>query len=208
MYFQHLSIFKKLINWIARKKYNCLNIHTITSSDPDRVKKIFAAAPDCCCEFQKMSEFSSSPIGSTEQIARFVFSPMHINSKTGEIKPNIISHVFSRGCSVQRDTIAPHNEIERFVSNFLSSGDGKRSWDRVLIANCSDLRNITIESKRALCLYDTAEKNNPAHGEICLSREIPETYHAELRFEIMQVFKEVSPANYRNGDIYNRVLGS
>lgn len=205
MYSQLSLIFEQLLSKIYGKKYDCQKINSDTSGSSDRVNQIITAAPDCCCESCKMSKFSKSPIDGEECVARFVFSPMHINTKTGQIKPSIISHVFNRGCSIQRDTIAPDDEINRFISKFLSQEPSKRTWNKVLVGKCSDLRNILIDSKRALCLYDTAEKDNPAHGEICLSREISEADQLELRYEIMKTFSEISPNSYRNGRIHNHL---
>lgn len=200
-------MFKNLIKKFFGKKAecDCQKLNLDTKNKEDRVSLIYEAAPNCGCESQKTSKFSPHPIANKEWIARFVFSPMHINKK-GEIKPNIISHIFNRGCSVQRETIASNDELSRFVSDFLASDSkNERSWNRVLIATCSDLRNITIDNQKALCLYDTAEEHNPAHGEICLSRETPEADQAELRFEIMKVFSEFLPNDYRDGEIYNRL---
>jgi hypothetical protein len=202
-------VFKNLIKKFFGKKAecDCQKLNLDTTKKEDRVALIYEAAPDCGCESKKTSKFSPYPIANEELIARFVFSPIHINKKNGEIKPSIISHIFNRGCSIQRETIASNDELSRFVSDFLANDPKKeRSWNRVLIATCNNLRSITIDDQKALCLYDTAEERNPAHGEICLSREIPEANHAELRFEIMKVFSEYQPNDYRGGKIYNREL--
>lgn len=202
-------MFKNLIKKFFGKKAecDCQKLNLDTTKKEDRVALIYGAAPDCGCESQKTSKFSPYPIANEELIARFVFSPIHINKKNGEIKPSIISHIFNRGCSIQRETIASNDELSRFVSDFLANDPKKeRSWNRVLIATCNNLRSITIDNQKALCLYDTAEEHNPAHGEICLSREIPEANHAELRFEIMKVFSECQPNDYRGGKIYNSEL--
>lgn len=151
-----------------------------------------------------MSKFSSAPIDKNEYLSRFVFSPIHLNRK-GEIKPSLFSHVSTIGCSIQRETIASNDEIGNFISKFLRN-DIKYSWNGVLMAKSDDLRKVLVESTsaRALCLYDTAEKDNPSHGEIHQTVDINEADQIELRHDIMQAFvsaKKLTPNSYRNGDV-------
>lgn len=149
-----------------------------------------------------MSEHSPGPVIASEMVARFVFAPIHIHKKSGEVLPSVFSHAFNKGCSIQRETKAADDEIINFVKDFLA-GDSKRSWNGVLIANCGDLRNIKIDSnkERAFCVYDTAEKNNPAHAEFGQSQSMLEADIAELRHELFSVFssgKKILPKDYRN----------
>lgn len=204
-YSQISSGFKDFFNRFFGKKPDCQKVHLDTyNSKEKRVHQINVVAPDCCCEASSMSEFSPSPIKDEELVARFVFSPLHVN-KRGDIKPSVFSHIYNRGCSIQRETKASNEEINSFLVNFLS-GDAKRSWSRVLLAKCGDLRKILIEDKRALCLYDTASEDNPAHGEICVSREIPEADQLELRHAIKQAFSEaILPNDYRNSMTYEHL---
>ena len=151
-----------------------------------------------------MSKFSSAPVNDDEYLARFVFSPIHL-SKKGEIKPSLFSHVSTIGCSIQRETIASSDEIGSFISKFLSK-DTKYSWNSVLIAKTEILRKVLIESTnaRALCLYDTAEEDNPSHGEMHQMGSINEADQIELRHDILQAFvsaKKLTPNSYRNGDV-------
>lgn len=206
--FSRLSLeFKNLLNIFFGNKNNCQRINLATSSSKDRVNQINIAAPECCCENSKMSKFSPFPIENSESIARFIFSPMFIDKKNGKIKPSIFSHVSSKGCSVQRETNAKDDEITNFISDFLSKDVKEaQSWHSVLIADCEKLRKILINSKRAICVYDTSTKNNPAHGEICLTKEIAPENIAELRHELFQAFSTHEyPNNYRNSVIQNKL---
>lgn len=99
-------------------------------------------APDCCCEKTTMSKYSTSPINDEEFITRFVFSPLHVR-KTGEIKPNIYDHIIDKGCSIQREDLASHQEIVSFISAFLEKINKKKTkekdkikWHSVLSAKC------------------------------------------------------------------------
>lgn len=190
---------------------NCREINRRTyDSTANRVAEINAAAPDCACEKYRMSKHSSKPVENPEIIARFVFSPLHINLKNGEVKPNIFSHVFSAGCSVQRESVATNNELITFTNDFLSR-DEKRSWKGVLLAECHELRSIKMgnSSNRSACVYDTAEKANPAHGEICKTQHIvnPED-EVELRAALFSIFKSkamTSPLEYRDGVVLSNL---
>lgn len=131
---------------------------------------------------------------------------MHVHKKTGEILPSVFSHALTVGCSIQRDSIATHNELVKFVTDFLSS-DSKRIWKGVLTTECSRLRDLTIDNtqNRSICVYDTAERSNPAHGEFSKTQHIEEADHAELRHQLFTAFgdgKPISPNNYRDSAVW------
>jgi hypothetical protein len=123
----------------------------------------------------------------------------------GRAKPNVLSHVKTRGRSIQRDDIASNSEIVSFVKNFLENGD-ERIWKGVLLGRCQDVRNIRVDDdKRAVCVYDTANPGNISHGELCLSRQISEADEAEVRGELFTAFNNgvISlPDQYRNGSVW------
>ncbi len=194
---------RKLLNILFGKRLDCHKINSDTHNSSDkRVSLINEHAPDCRCEAFSMSEFSPSPIADTELISRFVFSPIHTDKKTGKFKPSLFSHIFDKGCSIQRETKATNNEMSSFVSDFLSK-DARFSWQAVVMAKCNNLRDILIDDKiRIICLYDTATKANPAHGEVCVSREISDADRLELRSLIFDAFNKTElPNDYRNGKI-------
>jgi hypothetical protein len=153
-----------------------------------------------------MSEHSPGVVENSEQLALFVFHPMHHIDKNGNAKPNIFSHVHSTGRSVQRDTVATTNEIIGFAHKFLDA-DERRIWKGVLLAKCNDLRDImTSDSNRSVCIYDTAEKSNPSHAEIGQTqRIIEEADQVELRHDLLVAFGEgkiLPPTLYRQGTIW------
>lgn len=155
-----------------------------------------------------MSKYSPGIIGGEERLARFIFSPMHTNSR-GVVKPSLFEHVHSRGCSIQRDSIAKDVEINAFVTNFLIAGNGRYSWLGVVSAKCSDVRDIRIDTDtdRFMCVFDTAEPSNPSHGEICRARVVDEADRVELRHSLWKAFNGgaiVKPSDYRLGQIGDR----
>ena len=71
-----------------------------------------------------MSAHSPDVVSIQETLARFVFSPMHIDRK-GKVKPSLFDQVHSSGCSVQRDSIATTGEITQFVRDFLKVAENR-----------------------------------------------------------------------------------
>gem|GEM_PF-537507 len=204
------SSLKRLIDSFFGNKINCQHINeNINERDDKRVAKINSAAPDCNCEKFRMSKHSPNVVGDDEVLARFVFSPIHVDKK-GKIKPSIFSHVFNVGCSIQRDSVAKSEELVNFAKTFLA-GDEKRSWEGVLLAKCNELKNIKANSvnSRAVCIYDSATADNPAHGEMSQSQYIIEEADiVELRHNLFETFnngRPVLPKDYRYGAIWEQL---
>ena len=130
--------------------------------------------------------------------------------KKGNVKPNGFSHVHSKGCSVQRDSVAKNDELLVFVKEFLSNKND-RSWRGVLFGQCHDMRNIMANKadRRAVCVYDTANPENPAHGELCQTLYvIDEADEVELRANLFVAFGNgalISPLQYRDGAIWDNL---
>lgn len=134
---------------------------------------------------------------------------MHVG-KTEALKPSIFSHVYLKGCSIQRHDIATTLELVSFASKFLDDNKNQ-AWKGVLLAKCDDLRNIKVggTSKRSVCAYDTAEKENPAHGEIGQTQYIiEEADKNELRHDLITAFGNgniIQPILYRSGTVWNNL---
>ncbi|WP_411728398.1 hypothetical protein [Methyloglobulus sp.] len=188
----------------------CECIHWLTNESEQRVPEFNSQAPDCVCEKHKANKYSPGTVENAEQITLFVFQPMHDIDKNGNAKPRIFSHISVKGRSVQRDTIATNNEFFNFVQNFLDDKND-RAWKGVLLAKCDIVRNILIENsdKRSVCIYDTAEKENPAHAEIFRTQHIiSEADNIELRRKLLAAFGNgniIQPNHYRQGTIWNNL---
>lgn len=187
----------------------CLRINADTHEcTKDRVKEFNKSCPDCVCESFLTSKHSPGRVSDNEQLSRFVFSPIHVGKKG--ILPAVFSHTFTVGCSIQRESIVSEPELVHFVKEFLA-GKADRSWHGVLTADNKALRNYTMDNsdRRAFCIYDTAEKHNPAHGEIHQARyEIDEADKIELRAKLFEAFNDgvpIIPSTYRNGSILNKI---
>lgn len=190
---------------------DCRAINQRTNPSSERVAEIDAAAPDCACEDYRMSKHSPSVVADSEQLAIYVFHPIQqISKKTGRVKPNVFSHVRTRGRSIQRDDIALNQEMIAFVKAFLA-GSEDRVWKGVVLGKCHDVRSIeadTQDKRRAVCVYDTANPGNISHGELCQTRHISEADQPELRAELFTAFgKGVirSPNQYRDGAVWSEL---
>lgn len=206
-FFRLFSWFKIPASIIAfRLQKKCKNLHLDTRENNERILAINDLAPDCCCEKHKTSPYSTGPVQNSEKIARFVFSPLSVNPKTGKIKNNIFGHAFTNGCSTQREDLASDDEIRAFKNKFIAS-DSRWTWYGTLITDCATLRSIGLprqQNIRAMCVYDTAEKDNPSHAEFFHSQiqEISEEDIVELRYELFEAFNvknPILPNSYRGG---------
>lgn len=156
-----------------------------------------------------MSYDSPYPIYDDERITRFVFIENHLRRDKKSVKPNFFSHADSKGCSIQRESIAEDAELVTFVKKYKEKNP-KDNWFGVATGRCQEIRGIlTDQGKRAYCVYDTGYKFNPAHGEICKTHHIEETDKAELRRHLMKVFHDglvIKSDKYRDGKIFSQIL--
>lgn len=183
-----------------------LNTETKTAERAStRVSEFNAALPNCACEICRTSKHSPSPVKDGELLTRFVMHPVHINTKTGEFKASLFSHVDQKGCSVQRENLATNLEL-RLVLDEVSRIAGKLSWHGVVSASAEDVRLARSQKSgsRLYWIYDTAEHDNPAHAEIGrASNDLSEEDCMELRIDLMKIFSPnatfVLPPQYRRG---------
>ena len=155
-----------------------------------------------------MNKFSPGIVESNELLARFVLLDMHLDKRTRKPKPNLFTHIATRGCSIQRDSRATSSEISGFLSEFLKTNSDAK-WHSVLIANCGRVRGLQMpgKSQRLLCVYDAVEKKrNPSHGEIYKTRHVSDDGDLpEMRRLLMRVFdadNPIPPSRYRSGAVW------
>ncbi len=156
-----------------------------------------------------MSRYSPGTVKDDEEIAFFLFHPQQIR-KNGGLRPDVFSYVFTQGRSIQRETIATDDELSDFVRNFLRGKSG-RKWHGVLLAEAARLREIKLQGidSRAICIYDTAERTNPSHAEVCAGLTIEDNGDGpELRRLLHLAFdadNPISRAEYRDGNVLSRL---
>lgn len=187
---------------------DCVAINRATNGQPNRVAQIDAVAPDCACESHPMSEYSPGPVTDYETLVRFVSSPLFYDKKKGRLKPNLFSHVATKGCSIVRELHATDSNVSEFVRN-LAIRD--QEWIGVVTATCKGIRAIRIADteRRPLCIYDMALPNNPAHAEICQTSAVAfDGDSNELRAHLMRCFGGglvEAPEAYRAGVILDHI---
>jgi hypothetical protein len=186
---------------------NCRKINQLSGlvDSKKRVAEFAAAAPNCTCEAEVCSEFSSAIVADIEVLSRFIFSPIHISeSGRSTIKPSAFSYAETGGCSVQRESIATDQELGQWMAGYKHAQSG-HLWQGVLTAKCLTVRNIKVSgAKRAAGVYDTAEKSNPSHAEIFHTEHVLEEDRLEIRRELMIAFNSnrlISPNVYRGGTL-------
>lgn len=187
-------------------KVDCQGVNQRTlDSKEQRVSEINAAAPDCSCEKYRMSKHSPGVVDNFEILARFIFSPIQFDKKKGKVTPAAFSHVYSKGCSIQRESIAQNDHVLLQVQQRLNSGDNF-VWKGVLLAQCHDIRRILVgDTHRAVCVYDTADPENSTHAELCQTQYvIDEADKVELRGTLFFAFGDlISPLQYRDGAVWD-----
>ena len=188
---------------------DCIEINQRTRGHTERVAEINSAAPDCTCELTQMSSYSSGPVSASESLARFIFSPVHVRPN-GSLKPSVFSHVASKGCSIQRDSIASSTEIGTFIVAFLSSNESL-GWLGLLIGRCEYVREIRVGDSihPAVCVYDTGNSDNPSHGEMGQTHYVVnEADGPELRRRLFVAFNNgemTQPTGFRAGQIWSEL---
>jgi hypothetical protein len=201
IYYRLKSVY---IRYIGGQRHCCALHERTTDKKKERARLIRKGAPHCACEQFRMSPLSPAPITASEPLRRFIFSPLHTHRKTGKILPNLFNQAFRDGCSIQREAHASDQELGAFVGGFLAAG-ADRKWMGTVVTSAAEIRAIELEGERAFAAYDTAEPQNPAHGEIFVARAISEADEVELRARLFSIFGDGSmePAvDYRGGRIW------
>lgn len=130
------------------------------------------AFPECECERVTVSDFSPGPVQDDEILIRTLYSPIHVNNQTQEIKPAAFDDVLKRGLSVDRKSHISQRELEiktrGKIEQDLEAGKRRDDFWGVTVADCSNVRSILAEERyRSFCIYDTATEDNRAHADIC-----------------------------------------
>lgn len=205
------SALKATLRWLLNLPNECERLFSSLPNDGNRIASLNSKSPDCICERSTTSKHSPRPVGEEEVLARFVFDPIHV-SRDGALKSSLFSHVNLRGCSVQRDTVATHEELVAFVQSFLTTQLTKKrdtKWHSVVIAPCKKIRSLMQGSatNRSVCVFDTAERTNPAHAELFQTQYvIDEADQLELRKVLLTSFSDcLTPSQFRNGAVLSTI---
>ena len=128
---------------------------------------------------------------------------MHLRNGKAEVKPNFFSQAETKGCSIQREAISTDEELKALVSAFERKCE--QQWQGALPSSSEDVRQIRLDDSegRAVCIYDTALRDNGGHADLLISEHVIE--HAdrlETRRKLLDAFnkgKVCDPKTYRDG---------
>jgi len=117
-----------------------------------------------------LSVYSPSTVSSSEDIARMVFSPLHIE-EDGTIKAAAFEDVRDKGLSVHRLDHAEEQTLKHLgdamASNATTAGRSKRDYIGYVKAFTGDIRKLIEDEKRLFCIYDTAKETEKSHADVC-----------------------------------------
>lgn len=117
-----------------------------------------------------LSGYSLNTVDSSEDIARMVFPPLHIE-EDGTIKAAAFEDVRDKGLSVHRLDYTEKQTLKHLgdtmVSNAATAGRSKRDYIGYVKALTDDIRKLIEDEKRLFCVYDTAKEREKSHADVC-----------------------------------------
>ncbi|MGC5830111.1 hypothetical protein LDP08_06025 [Ralstonia pseudosolanacearum] len=169
----------------------CRDFFEKHAHNKDKVKELQKVADPIAWEQESASQFSPGIVQNHETVARQVVHPTFFNDETQKIKPSWFDDITSRGFSTDR---LHHTTIEDAA---------KRALDRVEEWNKKNpektprslhsfgslpverIRSVECEGQRAFGVYDTGEKDNPAHADVCQVIPYKQSIEArDIRFQL------------------------
>ncbi|KEA51447.1 hypothetical protein DT73_17180 [Mangrovibacter sp. MFB070] len=129
-------------------------------------------------EKETVSEYSPGIISNEEYVCRQVFSPIHYDSDTGEIKSAAFDDVTNKGLSVNRlsclDEAGIHQlGITKAENDNVRKGNSERVYLGFAKSNVNEIRRIidkfedSDKEKRIFAVYDSSLADVPSHADIC-----------------------------------------
>ena len=161
-----------------------------------RCKRLLEGEADVCqcsIENQTVSEFSPGVVGDDEDVARNVYSPIHINNETGEVLPTFFSDVKDKGLSVNRiEHVSAQGMREMGLIKLktdLANGKTDRTYEGFVRAKADNIRAVSDENGRSFCVLDTALEGNVSHADVCQSMGIrTRSENKEIRKKLYDIF--------------------
>ncbi|MCB4781690.1 MAG: hypothetical protein LGB70_02410 [Sulfurovum sp.] len=117
-----------------------------------------------------LSDYSPNVVRSSEDIARMVFSPLHID-EDGTIKASAFDDVRDKGLSVHRLKYTKSGTLkiigDAMASNAVGAGRSHRDYIGYVKALTEDIRKLMEGEQRLFCVYDTAKEEEKSHADVC-----------------------------------------
>lgn len=168
----------------------CQSIPELLALEPrDKAcERVANAFPGCRCEAETIVPgLSPGPVGNKEILARFVTTE-YWDEQTGKVKSAAFAHAGTVGMSVTR--LDHRSEEELKMQERSKDGEPEpRRYVGYLLARCEDIRQIRSDGPQAFGTYDTAQRDNPAHADVCQAQAIrARSKGSELRRALQRAF--------------------
>ncbi|MBT3060816.1 MAG: hypothetical protein AB2696_01650 [Candidatus Thiodiazotropha sp.] len=149
---------------------------------------------ECSNESTSVSKFSPSPVKSDEQIARQIFTPIHIDTETGKVKPAAFTDA-EKGMSTNRLSIACLKDInllgEKKAEIDRDKGKKDREFIGLITANVGNIRAIqSSKQSRQFCIFDTAKQDDQSHADVCQILTGSKGEKSDARRKLMKQFTD------------------
>ena len=151
----------------------CMAFFKLNSNKPDLVKLLQKSPAAEAWEKLTASEHSPGPVNDEETLCRQIFSPIHVDADTQQLKPTAFDDASNKGLSTDRLAFCDLEAVKTTgvrraeESNQGLSADKQRALHSVALINTRDIRLITYDIKRAFGVYDTGLPHNQFHADVC-----------------------------------------
>lgn len=123
----------------------------------------------------KTSKYSPGVVGNEEIIVRQIFSPIHFDEDTGDVKTAAFEDASNKGLSVNRLAHASSEEIhhlgEEKASTDRKLGKSERLYLGFVETDVENVRSDLEDNSRVFTVYDTALKETIHHGDVCIIKQ-------------------------------------
>ena len=123
----------------------------------------------------KTSKYSPGIVKNDETVVRQIFSPIHVDEETGEVKTAAFDDASNKGLSVNRLAHASPEDIhqsgEKKADTDRKSGKEDRAYLGFVEADVEKIRSDLEDNTRVFTVYDTALKKAIHHGDVCTIKQ-------------------------------------
>lgn len=143
-------------------------------------------------EKEKVSIYSPDIVEDKEEIARQIFSPIHVDQETQELTTLAFDDMFNKGLSVNRlKLISISNLNEKGMEK--AKKDRERRPDReyagMVTALVTDIRKAT-DKIQWFTIYDTSLQDDISHADICCIHQ-QKALKSRQRSLLQKVFSKI-----------------
>jgi len=114
-----------------------------------------------------LSEYSPQVVQPVEELARLIFSPLHIE-EDGSIKASAFHDVKDKGLSINRLNYIDAKTIHRRGNLMVINNErSPRTYVGYIKVVAQDIHKLEENNQRLFCVYDTATDEDNSHADIC-----------------------------------------